>query len=80
MGGCQENRTGRRMTESQSQSVCWNEIYEMASEKPSDVSIWPGQKIGPEALPWLSVVDILNLAAGEAAALLLLVAVARLQR
>lgn len=52
----------------------------MASEKPSNVSVWPGQKIGPEALPWLSVVDILNLAAGEAAALLLLVAVARLQR
>ena len=51
----------------------------MASEKPSNVSVWPGQKIGPKALPWLSVVDILNLAAGEAAGLLLLVAVARLQ-
>lgn len=53
----------------------------MASEKPSDVSVWPGQRIGPEALPWLSAVDILNLAAGgEATALLLPVAVARLRR
>lgn len=52
----------------------------MASEKPSNVSVWPEQKIGPEALPFLSTVDILNLAAGEAAALLLLVAVARLRR
>lgn len=39
----------------------------MASEKPSDMSVWPGQKIGPEAPPWLSVAGILNLAAGEAA-------------
>lgn len=71
------------MTENKNQGVCRNEIQEMVPEKPSHVSvqaIQPGQKIGPEALPWRNVIDILNLAARNAAALLLLVAVTRLLR
>lgn len=66
--------------QNKSQGVCRNEIWDMAPETPSDVPVQPGQEIGPEALPWWSVMDTLSLSAGEAAAPLLLVAVTRLWR